>query len=141
MAQDSYEADGVIVNGELRPVSLVAFRQAMKRFSNEARVVISVKVLRARRSNQQNRFYHGVVIPLFAEHCGYQFDDMKDALALKLLPKEVTDPTTGEVHVVPGHTSELTTKEFNALIERAQQLGAEMGLYIPDPNEGERISA
>ena len=43
-------------------------------------------------------------------------DDMKDALALNLLPKEVTDPITGEVRTVPGHTSALNVKEFNDLI-------------------------
>lgn len=136
MSQESYEADGVIVNGELKPVSLVAFRQAIKRFPNEARVVIRVKVQRPQRSNQQNRYFHGVVIPLFAEHCGYDFDDMKDALALELLPKEVVDVKTGEVRIVPGHTSDLTTKEFNDLIDRAQRLAASMGLDIPSPNEG-----
>lgn len=136
MSQESYEADGVIVNGELKPVSLVAFRQAIKRFPNEARVVIRVKVQRPQRSNQQNRYFHGVVIPLFAEHCGYDFDDMKEALALELLPKEVVDVKTGEVRIVPGHTSDLTTKEFNDLIDRAQRLAASMGLDIPSPNEG-----
>ena len=76
-----------------------------------------------------------MVIPLFAEHCGYELAEMKDALALKLIPKEVTDMETGEVHVVPGHTSDLNTKEFNDLIERAQRLGAEMGIDIPNPGE------
>lgn len=137
MSQESYEADAVIVKGELKPVSLAAFRQAMKRFPDGARVAIRVKVERPKRSNQQNRFWHGVVVPLFAEHCGYEFDDMKDELALKLLPKELPDMQTGEVRVVPGHTSDLTTKEFNDLIERAQRLGASLDLYIPDPNEAE----
>lgn len=140
MAQESYEAGGVIVQGQLQPVALTTFRQAMKRFPEGAHVVIRVQIERPRRSNQQNRFWHGVVIPLFAEHCGYDFEDMKDELALKLLPKTIVDMQSGEEKIVPGHTSDLTTKEFNELIERAQRLGAEMGLYIPDPNEQERVA-
>lgn len=137
MRQEYYEAGGVINQGQLQPVALAAFRQAMKRFPEGATVTIKVTIERPKRSVQQNRFWHGVVIPLFAEHCGYEFDDMKDELALKLLPKELTDMTTGEVRIVPGHTSALTTKEFNELIERAQRFGAELGIYVPDPKEYE----
>ena len=134
--QDYYEAGGVIVKGELKPVALVAFRQAMQRFPEGAHVSIKVEVERTKRSNRVNRYWHGVVIPLFAAHCGYDVCDMKDALALELLPQEVADLKTGEVRIVPGHTSMLNTIEFNELIERAQRLGATMGVYIPDPGEG-----
>ena len=102
--------------------------------------MVSVKVARERRSSAQNRYWHGVVLPLFAEHCGNTVDEMKDILALELLPKEVCDLRTGEVRIVPGHTSDLNTKEFNELVERAQQLGAEMGINIPNPGEVERVA-
>lgn len=135
MRLESYEAGGLIVKGELRPEGLITFRQAMGSFPEGAHVRIRVDVERPSRSSQQNRFWHGIVVKAFAEHCGEEFDDMKDILALHLLPKEVTDMTTGEVIKVPGHTSDLNTKEFNDLIERAQRLGAEMGIDIPNPGE------
>jgi hypothetical protein len=72
---------------------------------------------------------------VLAQHCGYRLDEMKDALALELIPHEVVDLKTGEVRLVPGHTSQLTVTEFNTLIERAQQLAAELGCYVPDPRE------
>jgi hypothetical protein len=134
MRQDFYETGGVIENGKLQLQGRRLFEEAMRRFPN-GYVRVRIDVPKPQRSSGQNRFWHGVVIPLFAEHCGYTFDEMKDALALKLLPKEVTDLQSGEVHIVPGHTSELNTREFNDLIERAQKLGAELGVYIPDPNE------
>jgi hypothetical protein len=139
MKQEVYEAlcsfdeRGMTIDG------LEHFRAAMRRFPH-GRGVITVKVLRESRSSQQNRFYHGVIIPLFAEHCGYEFDEMKDALALKLIPREVVDLDTGEVRIVPGHTSQLNTKEFNDLIERAQRLGAEMGIDIPNTGEVSRVA-
>lgn len=134
MTQEVYECGGQIVAGELKPIALIAFRQAMKRFP-DCKVSIKVEIERPKRSSSQNRYWHGVVVPLFAEHCGYEFDEMKDALALKLLPKEVVDMDSGEVRIVPGHTSDLNTKEFKELVERAQRLAAEMDIYIPDPNE------
>lgn len=136
--QDLYETSGVIVRTPtgktLKMSGRRLFDAAMARFP-EGHVTVTVKVSRPQRSSQQNRFLHGVVIPLFAEHCGYDVDDMKDVLALKLIPKEITDPVTGEVTTVPGHTSELTTREFNDFLERCQRLGAEMGIDIPNPNE------
>lgn len=139
MRQQEYEALGEITEKGLTILDLEHFRSAMRRFP-VGMVTISVKVSRPRRSSSQNRYWHGVVVPLFAEHCGYDVDEMKDVLALRLLPKEITDPSTGEVLTVPGHTSALSTKEFNEPIERAQRLGSEMGIYIPDPGEVSRVA-
>lgn len=136
MRQEWYSTLGVVQSGKLKVQDKTAFERALARFPDGV-VSVDVKVEKPKRSNQQNRFWHGVVIPLFAEHCGYEFDDMKDELALKLLPKELTDMTTGEVRIVPGHTSDLSTKAFNDLIERAQRFGAELGIYVPDPKEYE----
>lgn len=134
MAQEFYETLGVVEKGALKVSGRRLFEEALRRFPDGA-VSVRIAKVRPRRSDGQNRFWHGVVIPLFAEKCGYEFDDMKDTLALELIPKTIVDIKTGEERVVPGHTSDLNTKEFNDLIERAQRLGASMDLYIPDPNE------
>lgn len=134
MSLEEYETLGVIEGGTFRLQERRLFHDAMKRFP-DGPVVVDIKTTKPQRSSAQNRYWHGVVIPLFAEHCGYELDEMKDALALKLIPKEITDMDTGEVKVVPGHTSDLNVKAFNDLIERAQRLGAEMDIYIPDPGE------
>jgi hypothetical protein len=130
---DEYETLGVIEAGVFRLQERDLFNRAMKRFA-DGPVVVSVKTTKPQRSGAQNRYWHGVVIPLFADHCGYEFDEMKDALALKLLPKEIAD-MNGEIRIVPGHTSHLNVQQFNELIERAQRLGAEMEIYVPDPGE------
>lgn len=134
MKQDEYSTLGVIKAGRMQVQDRQSFEAAMRRFA-DGPVVVEVKTIKPQRSSAQNRFWHGVVIPLFAEHCGYEIAEMKEALALKLIPKEITDMDTGEVHIVPGRTSDLSVKAFNDLIERAQRLGAEMDIYIPDPGE------
>lgn len=134
MTQETYETGGVIEKGKLHLEGRLIFEQAMARFP-DGHVTVRISVTKKRRSSNVNRYWHGVVIPLFAEHCGYDFADMKDALALELLPRVIVDVTTGEERTVPGHTSELSVQEFNDLIERAQRLGASMNIYIPDPNE------
>jgi hypothetical protein len=133
MSLDYYEAGGVIVQGALQPESPISFRQAIRLFPEGAHVRIRVDVERAQRTSGQNRYWHGVVIPLFAEHCGYDVHEMKDALALELLPVEIPDLKTGEVRIVPGHTAKLNTKQFADLIDRAQRLAAYLGIVLPDP--------
>jgi hypothetical protein len=133
--QEFYETLGEVKDGKFVGLrNRRHFDEAMRRFPDGV-VGVRFEVIREKRSSAQNRYWHGVVIPLFAEHCGYEFDEMKDALALELLPKEVVDMKTGEVRIVPGHTSEQNTKQFKELIERAQRLGATMGIDIPDPGE------
>lgn len=132
--QHAYEALGDIKSGVLTMFARDHMLDALRRFP-DGTVVVRVEQARDKRSSRVNRYWHGVVVPLFAEHCGYEFDEAKDALALHLIPKTVVDIATGEERQVPGHTSQLTVGEFNELIRRAQQLGAEMGIYIPDPNE------
>lgn len=135
MKQEFYEALGEIKAGQFTGLKdRQHFEAAMRRFPDGI-IGVRFAVIREKRSDAQNRYWHGIVIPAFAEHCGYDAAEMKDALALELLPKEVVDLKTGEVRTVPGHTSALNTKEFNDLIERAQRLGAEMEIYIPDPSE------
>jgi len=138
MVLEQFEGTGVVTDAGMQFDDLEYFRRMVRQFKRGS-FVFTMKHARPKRSSAANRYWHGVVIPLFAEHCGYEFDEMKDALALKLLPKVVIDMDTGEERTVPGHTSELNTKEFNDLIERAQRLGAEMGIVIPDP--GERSAA
>lgn len=131
---EQFETVGEVTDTGFRFIDSEHVRRAMRGFKR-GQVLATFKAYRPTRSSAQNRFWHGVVIPAFSEHCGYEIAEMKDALALQLLPKEVIDMQTGEVRTVPGHTSDLNTKEFNDLIERAQRLGAEMGIVIPDPGE------
>lgn len=50
-----------------------------------------------------------------AEHCGYEPEEMHDALVRS--------------------TAKLNTAEMTEYIEQCRRLAAEMSIYIPDPNE------
>lgn len=130
-----YETSALIVRGKLKLTTHE--RQGMERGLTQfadGYVTVRVEKAQRKRTDQQNRFWHGIVIPLFADHCGESVVDMKRTLALELIPVEVKR-FDGVVVVVPGHTADLNVAEFNDLIKRAQKLGAEMDIYIPDPNE------
>jgi len=82
------------------------------------------------RSLRQNAFYHGVVVPLIAEHTGYSTQEAHDALRYEFLRE-------GDGHLVKVRsTADLSTAEFEDYVERVRVFAAqEMGIVVPLPNE------
>lgn len=97
------------------------------------RVEIVIKPYKPRRSNPQNKYYHGVIIPILADHFGYTHDEMHDAIKWEFLKKKEEDkPAT------VGSTAKLETDQFNQLIEKIKRWAAiEHQVFIPDPTEVE----
>ncbi len=117
-------------SGKLVLRDLAGFRKSLLALRSKT-VEVEVRKYTRSRTLAQNRFYHGVVIPILAGHTGYSADEMHEALKLKfLLDKERNDalPTVRS-------TTSLTTQEFMEYIEAIRLLAAEMGVYVPEPNE------
>lgn len=96
------------------------------------RVTMEVEPWRKSRSAQQNRYFHGVVLAILGEHCGYHKDEMRAALAHKFLSD--IDDRTGLMRI--RGTSELNTVEFEEFMARVRQwAGEELGVAIPLPHE------
>ena len=47
------------------------------------RVELILRKQKSKRSDQQNRYYWGVVIEILANHCGYEAEEMHEALKIK----------------------------------------------------------
>lgn len=98
-------------------------------------VQITIEERKKRRSNPQNAYYHGVVLKMIADFCGYRGEDeiagIHEELKRKFLPK------IGNLNITKS-TSSLNTEEFSSFIENVRRWAAEeLGIYIPDPNEVE----
>lgn len=105
------------------------FRAYVGRFKGEE-VEIEFRKRRTKRSNQQNKYWWGVVIPLLAEHCGYSHDEMHEAIKAKFLGTE--DMSRGLLRI--GSTTKLSTLEFAELTDRVIVWAAgELGVVIPQP--------
>ena len=109
------------------------FKREVKRLAGK-RVDVTVKQHRNTRSSQANRYYWGVVIRLVADHCGYEPDEMHEALAFRFLRIE-DDPITGSPR--RKRTPKTDTKEFADYVDQCIRFGAELGVVIPGPNEAE----
>ena len=100
------------------------------------RVEVVVRKVRTQRSQQQNKYLHGVVLPLLAEAFGNDVHE-HDALHYALLAECFG---TYEVlgRQVPKRTSsQLSVAEFQEYLDWLIRFGAEHGVIVPLPNEVE----
>ncbi len=95
------------------------------------------------RSNPQNAYLHGVVIPLVFDGLrDAGFDDVRDKEDAKLviktlfLTRKIHNPENGDTIPIIRKTSELTTTEMMQFIDEVIKWAAEyLNVQIPLPNE------
>lgn len=91
------------------------------------------------RSNQQNRYYHGVVLERLANsEIGYDKEEWHEILKHKFLKKWVTlkdrNGKFEEIEITQS-TKELDTKGFEDFMTNARQWASTLSIWIPEPNE------
>ena len=98
----------------------------------------SIKKYRRVRSEQQNRYYFGFLIPPICKKLGYDKGEIHDILKHKCnLKIKMIETLTGvcEIHYV-GSTADMETGEFEDYLRRCREWSAvTIGVYIPLPNE------
>jgi hypothetical protein len=92
-------------------------------------VVLTIAAEKKSRTDRQSRYYFGVVVPLIAEHCGYDKQEMHECLAMRFLRIE-DDTITGSPR--RKRTPATDTKEFAEYVDACIRLASELGVYIPD---------
>lgn len=122
---------GKVEGGKLLLYDQQEFLDYRNRFEGQD-VSVIIKRWRDPRSSPQNRYYWGLVVPLLADHCGYDREEMHDALKWRFL--RIHDE--GDLPTVQS-TAALNTEEFTDYIEHVRALAAAMGVIIPDPGEAE----
>lgn len=97
---------------------------------------IEIKEYRKDRSNNQNKYYWGVVIKELCNHTGYNADEMHEVLKAKFNPKELVFKQTGESVKIGGSTADMNTFEFEAYLEQIRIFSlTELDVLIPLPNQ------
>lgn len=116
--------------------------KALKQLSGLHLTVTIEKRIR-KRSNEQNAYFHGVVVPMVSEamtEAGWReavdLGWVKAFIKKQFLTRTAFNEKTGEGVEFIQDTSALTTSEFMDLIADVQKWGSEyLNIYIPDPNE------
>lgn len=120
-------------------------KEAMRRwcatFPNGAHIDITVKKHKSQRTNDQNAYYWGVVIPILADYFGHDnAEDMHEDLKLEFNPvKSKIDNTK----TIGGSTTKLSTVEFfsadDSYVERVCRWASkDYSIYIPPPKKAEK---
>lgn len=92
-----------------------------------------------KRSNQQNRYYFGLVVPLVKngiKDMGTELttEETHEFLKAKFNYSELVNTETGQVELIPRSTTILTKLAFSEYIQHIQQFAAEfLNIVIPDP--------
>lgn len=131
-----------VVNGNLKK-NRALIKEAVESFEGKE-IEVTIQRKRKHRSNPQNAFYWGVVLPIVQEGLKDATGEVRDMNSIHyqiILPlvapkREILNKQTGEVITETMTSSEMTTTEFMEFILSIQQWAAEfLGVTIPDPNE------
>lgn len=123
---------GIISKGKLALDNQNQYLVHLSKFEGK-KVELVLRKRRSQRSIKQNAWYWGVVVEILANHCGYEPEEMHDALKYRFLSNHKEDER-GLIRICS--TAKLTTSEFIDYTNRVVRWAAEsLGVYIPDPNE------
>ena len=105
-------------------------------------IIITIEKKRKKRSNPQNAYYWGIVLPMMqtgfynnlGEHVGIQ--EAHEFLKGRFLFREVVNQELGEVIKLSKSTTELSTIEWETYMDQIRAFSTEfLGINIPLPND------
>ena len=121
--------------------------EAVRAFEGKT-VEVTIRRATKQRSNNQNRYYWGVIVPIWQDLLLKEWGELRDKEYVHELLKancgylERVNETTGEVLRVPKSTSENTTVEQEEYHIACRLLAHDMfGVEIPLPNEQLKLEA
>lgn len=81
------------------------------------------------RSDQENRYYWGVVLPLISDHTGETTEDLHDHFRVRFLMH-------GDKFQRPRSTTSLTISEFEDYLSKIRMFAIQdLNVFVPLPNE------
>jgi hypothetical protein len=99
-------------------------------------VHVAIGKVKGLRTEQQMRYYWGVVVKLIADYTGDDIDTIHEFLKDKFAPRK-TITVQGEARTVPGCTHHLFKENFfEDYVDHIRAwASSELQIVIPDPNQ------
>ena len=117
-----------IKDGQISHKKAIAFNDYLKSLDGDYQLVI--RKPKKLRSNQQNRYAHGVIFKMISDETGMTVNEVKEAMKLTFLTYEVSRMITVR------STADLSTVEFEEFNQKCRMWASQnINLYIPLPDE------
>ena len=125
-----------VKGGKVEFLNLPLFNRDLKQYEGRDAFVV-LHPYKDKRSQNQNRYYWGVVMKLLSDELGYLPDEMHEVMKQKFL--NVRDVKVGTVkYQIPESTTKLTTTDFEDYVSKIRIWAAkDLNVMIPLPNEAE----
>jgi hypothetical protein len=131
-----FQAEGVVKGGALRMSDPARWRAALSGLEGE-RLILTVERPATRRSNRQNKWYWGVILPIVASYLskGRPFE-LHSTQAHYLLKSAFLGVVETAMGPTPQSSRTLSTEEFAEYCDRIlAHAASEWALHIPQPGE------
>jgi len=136
-----FEADVVDKKLKLFDHEKKAIARWISTFKNGTKLEITIRKQKTKRTNDQNAYYWGIVIPILSNFFGHDNpEDMHEDLKQKFNPIESkVKPGT----MIGGTTTKLSTVEFfcdeTSYVERiCRWASMDYGIYVPPPKKADK---
>ncbi len=134
-------------DGKFVPDSPAALRALLQtKAKGKKDIAITVDDWKPLQTDPQRRVWFGIVVKRFCEYMGYRFNnkDDREFVHHQILIacgrydiKKIFGKEEKVAHSMKRGS--MTTEQFSELLADVQQLGAEQGVVIPDPNSVEGL--
>lgn len=125
-----------VEKGKVKFSNLELFNQDLRNYEGKEAYII-IKPYRKNRSDNQNRYYWGVIIKILSDEFGFEPDEMHEVLKQKFLVAE-TLRIGKEDFIITKPTHNRNTTEFEDYLSHIRTWAStEMGIFIPEPNSVE----
>lgn len=143
MVEQKFEIEAELTpDGLIKPLHYEVYKRLFKQHFSEKSLLVTVQILRKKRSDRQNRYYYGIVIPTiqaFHLESNGEHIERDEVHAFNLtrvlgVVPEFRNVFGEEVMIFKQKkSSEMNTKEFGQFVDTLIAYWAEKGCIIPEP--------
>lgn len=126
--------------GKLLLANRESFYNEIKQLANR-RVYLTVSEERPTRTNEQLRYWFGVVLKMITDYIletqgqNVSVEDMHEYYVQKGYFGLESKMINNEIIIIHNRSKKVNTKQFSEVVEKVKMEWAERGLVIPDSNE------
>lgn len=98
---------------------------------------VVIREKRKLRSSKQNSYGYGVALKMLSDYTGFTVGELKEAAKKELGLTKKLRKKDGKILEITRSSSTFSTVEFEEYMKLIRRWGDEVGIFIPEPNQGE----